>query len=69
MQKPFSTQPSFFVSTTELEHPALLALDDTEALLDWQKIESLVSGIYASRTEKILPLNSSVDRSLQKNVL
>ncbi len=39
-----------FVSATELEPPALPALDDTEALLNWHKIESVVSGICASRT-------------------
>ena len=35
MQKPFATQPEFFVTTRELDHRALHALDDTEAVLDW----------------------------------
>jgi len=34
MQKPFITQPELFVSTNDLDHPALHALDDTEAVLD-----------------------------------
>jgi IS5 family transposase len=50
MQKPFSTQPQLFVSITDLEHPALRSLDDTEALLDWAEIEQLLSSIYASKT-------------------
>jgi IS5 family transposase len=50
MQKPFSTQPQLFVSITDLGHPALRCLDDTEALLDWAEIEQLLSSIYASKT-------------------
>jgi hypothetical protein len=34
MQKPFATQPELFVTTRELDRPALHALDDTEAVLD-----------------------------------
>jgi hypothetical protein len=33
MQKPFVTQAELFVSSSDLEHPALHALDDTEAVL------------------------------------
>jgi IS5 family transposase len=50
MQKSFSTQPQLFFSTTDLEHPALRSLDDTEALLDWTEIEQLLSSIYAAKT-------------------
>ena len=50
MHKPLSTQPEPFVTTCELDHPALHALDDTEAVLDWCKIESILSSIYASKT-------------------
>ncbi|MDB0059987.1 transposase [Planktomarina sp.] len=50
MQKPFVTQAELFVSSSDLEHPALHALDDTEAVLDWSKIEPILSSIYASKT-------------------
>ena len=50
LQKPFVTQAELFVSSSDLEHPALYALDDTEAVLDWSKIEPILSSIYASQT-------------------
>ena len=50
MQKPFATQPELFVSSVDLDHPVLHALDDAESLLDWTQIEVLLSSIYASRT-------------------
>ena len=50
MQKPFVTQAKLFVSSSDLEHPALHALDDTEAVLDWSKLEPILSSIYASKT-------------------
>ena len=50
MQKPFITQAELFVSSSDLEHPALHVLDDTEAVLDWSKIEPILSSIYASQT-------------------
>ena len=50
MQKPFTSQPELFVSTNDLDHPDLHALDDTEAVLDWSKIEPILSSIYASKT-------------------
>ncbi len=50
MQKSFITQPKLFVLATELNHPILHSLDDTEALLDWSDIEKLLSSIYASKT-------------------
>ena len=40
MQKTFNTQPNLFLSPSDLEHPILHSLDDTEALLDWSKIEA-----------------------------
>ena len=42
MQKPFATQPKIFVTTRELDHRALHALDDTVAVLDWSKIEPVL---------------------------
>ena len=50
MQKSFSTQAKLFVTSTEIDHPALRSLDDTEALLDWSQIEGVLSSIYASKT-------------------
>jgi IS5 family transposase len=50
MQKSFSTQSELFTSTADLDHPILHSLDDTEALLDWTRIECLLSSIYASNT-------------------
>ena len=50
MQKPFVTQAELFISSSDLEHLALHALDDTEAVLDWSKIEPILSLIYASKT-------------------
>ena len=49
MQKSFATQPELFVTTRGLDHPALHALDDTEAVIDWSKIEPILSSIYASK--------------------
>jgi transposase, IS5 family len=50
MQKPFATQPELFVTTRQLEHRALHALDYTEAVLNWSKIDPILSPIYASKT-------------------
>jgi len=50
MQNPFVSQPVLFVTMRDLEHPALHALDDTEAVLDWSKMEPILSSIYASKT-------------------
>jgi IS5 family transposase len=50
MQKPFTIQPKLFVSTADLKHPILHSLDDTEALLDWSKIEAQLLSIYSSKT-------------------
>lgn len=50
MQKSFTTQAELFVSGSDIDHPILRALDDTEALLDWSHIESLLSSIYSSKT-------------------
>lgn len=50
MQKSFTTQPELFVSASDLNHPILHSLDDTEALLEWPEIERLLSSIYASKT-------------------
>lgn len=38
------------VSATDLNHPILHSLDDTEALLEWSEIEGLLSSIYAAKT-------------------
>lgn len=50
MQKSFLTQPELFVSASDLEHPILRSLDQTEALLEWSEIETLLSSIYAAKT-------------------
>ncbi len=50
MQKSFTTQPELFVSSADLDHPILHALDDTESLLEWTEIEALLGSIYASTT-------------------
>ncbi|KAF3981847.1 MAG: IS5 family transposase, partial [Methylococcales symbiont of Hymedesmia sp. n. MRB-2018] len=50
MQKSFSTQSNLFFSTADLEHPILHSLDDTEALLEWSEIETLLTLIYDSNT-------------------
>ena len=50
MQKSFTTQTELFISTSALDHSILHSLDDTEALLDWGKIEDLLSPIYSSET-------------------
>ena len=50
MQKSFSTQAELFISASDIDHPTLRSLDDTEALLEWSKIEGLLSSIYSSKT-------------------
>lgn len=50
MQKPFITQPELFVTSADLEHPSLQGLDGAEAVLDRQKLEQIMAGIYASKT-------------------
>ncbi|PCH59336.1 MAG: hypothetical protein COC05_07195 [Gammaproteobacteria bacterium] len=50
MQKPFTTQPKLFVSASDIDHPILRSLDDTEALLEWSDSETLLSSIYSSKT-------------------
>ena len=50
MQKPFTTQPEPFVTSADLEHPSLNELDGAEAVLDRNKLEDLMAGIYASKT-------------------
>ena len=50
MQKPFTTQSELFVNSSDIDHPILRSLDDTEALLNWSEIERLLSSIYSSKT-------------------
>lgn len=50
MRKSFETQPALFVSATALDHPSLHGLDDTEAVLNWSRLEALMDEIYASKT-------------------
>ena len=50
MQKSFTTQPELFMSSSDMTHPILHILDDTEALLDWSKIEDILSSVYNSKT-------------------
>jgi|TARA_R110001583_G_scaffold114949_2_gene265471 IS5 family transposase len=51
--KTFNTQPELFISASDLNHPILHSLDDTEALLDWSKIENILSSIYSSSTGRL----------------
>ena len=39
MQNPFVSQPGLFVTTSDLEQLAPHALDATEAVLGWSKLE------------------------------
>jgi IS5 family transposase len=50
MQKSFSTQPELFVTASDLDSCILNSLDHTEALLDWSKIEGLLTSIYSADT-------------------
>lgn len=50
MQKSFTTQQAFFLSSDAMNHPSLKSLDGAESVLDWSKLESLMSGIYRSKT-------------------
>jgi IS5 family transposase len=50
MQNPFSTQPELFITSGDLGHASLQGLDGAEAVLDWQKLEQIMAGIYASKT-------------------
>ena len=52
MQRPFTTQPEFFVTSADLEHPSLHGLDGAEAVLDWNKLEDLMGGFYAGKTSR-----------------
>lgn len=42
MRQSFSTQPALFAPQELYDHPALCALDEVEALLDWERIEALL---------------------------
>ena len=35
----------------DLNHPVLCSLDDTQALLEWSKIEDILKPIYAVRKD------------------
>jgi IS5 family transposase len=50
MQKPFTTQPELFVTSADLAHSSLRGLDGAVSVLDWQKLEQIMAGIYASKT-------------------
>ncbi len=50
MQKSFMTQPELFIAASDLNSPILSRLDDTEALLNWSKIESVLTPIYSADT-------------------
>ena len=45
-----TTQPEFFVTSADLEHPSLHGLDGAEAMLYWNKLEDLMGGFYAGKT-------------------
>ena len=42
MRQSFSTQPALFAPHALFDHPALSALDDVEALIDWTRLEALL---------------------------
>jgi len=50
MRKTFETQPELFVARTELDHPSLHGLDGAETVLDWDRLEKLMDGIYGAKT-------------------
>ena len=51
MQKPFTTQKEIFISAADFNHPSLCSLDSTEELLDWSRIEAILSiSVYSSST-------------------
>ena len=50
MQKRFETQPELFVTGAVMDHPSLSGLDGAEKVLDWGKLETLMSVIYGSAT-------------------
>lgn len=51
MQRSFNTQPQLFQYSSGFDHDALHELDSVEAVLDWQKLEALMSDkVYASET-------------------
>ena len=49
MNNSFKTQQELFITSTELNHPALHGLDGAEAVLDWDRIEHLMEGIYSAK--------------------
>ncbi|MEE9273357.1 MAG: hypothetical protein V3U57_08845, partial [Robiginitomaculum sp.] len=49
LKKIQSAQAEFFITNADFNHPALRGLDAAEAVLDWHKLEHLMSGIYASK--------------------
>ncbi|MCK5894286.1 MAG: hypothetical protein KAG53_07715 [Endozoicomonadaceae bacterium] len=59
MQKSFTTQPQLFVSATDLSHPILHSLDDTEALLEWVRRKPVQSTRNRYQTD-YLALNAPV---------
>ncbi len=64
MQKLFSTQPEFFVSSSMLNHSIRHSLGDAEALLDWHKIKEHLSSIYSAKTGHSKPSEKTVLLSL-----
>lgn len=50
MQKPFSTQLEFFITSADLDHLSMQGLGGADAVLDWIKLEHLLIGIYANKT-------------------
>ncbi len=42
MRQSFSTQPALFAPQELFEHPALCALDEVEALIDWDRLAALL---------------------------
>lgn len=54
MQKPFTTQPELFVTSTDLAHSSLPGLDGAESVLDWQKLEQISAELISRVTDAVL---------------
>jgi IS5 family transposase len=50
MRNSFETEPARFISSPVLDHPSFQGLDDTEAVMDWTRLEGLMGEIYTSTT-------------------
>ncbi|MDB4219541.1 hypothetical protein N9782_04640 [Emcibacteraceae bacterium] len=56
MKKPFISPPELFISTHDLDHSALHAPDDTEAVLDWFRVEPILSYTLSMPLKRAVPV-------------